>query len=112
MGADLNYPGRASLGSEAVYRFESHHLAAHGLDDAPAARSGAQGQGQGAGYLHPNWNNKSVQVAAGNQRHGNDSHCVLGVIAAVTERHKAGRYHLESAEVAVEDTGGAVGENV
>ena len=58
----------------------------NGLDDAPATQRGANCQRDAGGHLRPQRHRHGVGVAGGQQQHRDHTHCLLGVVAAVTER--------------------------
>ena len=104
--------GRRRFSGEAVNGFELQHLDAQGLDDLPSAEDRAEAHGQRADQDDPLRHIERLDLAGGEERHGDDAHGLLGVVGAVAEGHEGRREDLEPAEVLADDAGSEVTEEI
>ena len=90
------------LRGEAADGLQLGDLRAHRVDDAPAARERAERDRGVRGEHDPDRNRQmtvvELQVAAGDQRAGDDAHRLLRVVAAVPEAVGRGRQQLQPPE--------------
>ena len=113
-GGDRDAQGRSSedghctgcLGGKAAHRFQLGDLAAHGVDDAPAAGERSQGNG-GMRHQHnperdgqvPGCIHHQVAVSRdGEEYAGDDAHGFLGIVGAMSQAVKSGRDELPAPE--------------
>ena len=90
---------------KAADRLQLEDLSSDGLDDAPAAKSGAECHRGRAEQLHIERHLKLRKKAARNQRQRNDTHGLLRIIRSVGKGHGRSRQDLHALEPAVDDVG-------
>ena len=100
-GGGVDRDRGARLRGEAVHGLELRDLAAHGVDDAPAARERAEPDRGVGGDHHPERDREFGQVAGGEEHAGDDAHRLLRVVRAVHQAVGRGREQLEPPEPAV-----------
>src|SRR5262249_44057442 len=87
------------LSAAALHRCQPCNLAAHGANDAPAARkrthSHCELAGNDYGERHMEF---GTEITLRIEKHRNDAHCLLGIIAAVAERIASGGHKLRVAK--------------
>ena len=74
---------------------DASHFRADGLNDAPAAKAGADAHGESADDDDPPVDDKRGDRAAGQQGHGKHAHELLTVVEAMVEGHETGGEHLQ-----------------
>ena len=96
----------AGLGAEAADGLQLGDLHAHGAHDAPAARQGAARHRHVTGDHDPERDagaaGPGMDDPVADQRHHDDAHGLLRVVAAVAQRVQARRDQLQAAEVLVD----------
>lgn len=94
MGRREDHRSCRGLRGESMDRFKVDDLGAESFNDSNSTGRCAETHGDSARENYPRWNWKFTRlwhrhVSSCDERHGDDSHSLLRVVAAVGESHKA-----------------------